>query len=51
MIKFNEKKSNVVHFRKKGKEKSNFKFSLGEQYIETIGEYKYLGLILNEYHE
>ena len=51
MIKFNEKKSNVVHFRKKGKEKSNFRFSLGEQYIETIGEYKYLGLILNEYHD
>ena len=51
MIKFNEKKSNVVHFRKKFQEKTLFTFKLGDANINIVNEYKYLGLILNEFQD
>ncbi len=43
------KKSNVVHFRKKRKPRSNFNFLFGELQLEYASKYKYLGMHLNEY--
>ena len=47
-MKINMKKTKVVEFRKKGKEKSLAKFRLGNKQIENCSTYKYLGVIFDE---
>ena len=49
MIRFNEKKSNVVHFRRKRTPLSSYDFHLGTSGLKTLSEYKYLGIVLDEY--
>ena len=48
-IKFNSKKSQVIHFRKQSKPLTEFNFKLGEELMELVNEYKYLGVMFNEY--
>lgn len=47
-VKFSGSKSNVVHFRKAGKERTSFNFTLGNLPIQIVEKYKYLGLVLHE---
>ncbi len=47
-IKFNARKSNIVHFRKTSQPRSSFKFILGNTELNVVEKYKYLGIILNE---
>jgi len=42
-------KSNIVHFRTKSMPRSNVVFTCGDQVIEYVNQYKYLGLVLNEF--
>ncbi len=48
-IKFNARKSYIVHFRKPGQPRSSFKFVLGNTELNIVEQYKYLGIILNEF--
>ena len=45
----NTEKSNVVHFRQPSTPKTSTVFSFGSGTIETIAQYKYLGVILSEH--
>ncbi len=45
----NPKKSNVAHFRKKTKPRSNFKILFVEPQLEYASKYKYLGMYLSEF--
>ena len=45
----NDSKSKVMHFRKVRRKRSVYKFYFGDQEIEQVQEYKYLGIILNEH--
>ncbi len=47
----NESKTNIVHFRNKGTHCNNVCFKLGENVLNKVEKYKYLGVILNEYLE
>jgi hypothetical protein len=42
-------KTNIIHFRKKSKSLTNFQFKIGSNIIEKVTEYKYLGVLLNEF--
>jgi len=44
----NQSKSQVVHFRKVRKKKTNFQFKLGNENLLIVPKYKYLGVILDE---
>ncbi len=48
-IKFNVRKSNIVHFRKPSQPRLSFKFVLGNTELNIVEQYKYLGIILNEF--
>ena len=45
----NASKGKIVHFRKKNKQKSNFKFHVGTSKLHVVSAYKYLGIALNEF--
>lgn len=45
----NVTKSNVVHFRKKRTKKTNCVFRMGNKEMLVVEQYKYLGIILNEF--
>ena len=47
-IKFNNQKSNVVHYRKRNTEPTRINFYLSNQMVERVKQYKYLGVILHE---
>ncbi len=49
MIKFNARKSNIVHFRNPRSLKTDFNFHLGNVNLDIVSQYKYLGIILNEF--
>jgi len=49
MIKFNEKKSNIVHYRKPHVARTSKQFLLGDCVLSIVKQYKYLGIILNEF--
>ena len=40
--------SQVVHFRGSRITQSNFKFKNGKSVLDTVSDYKYLGVILDE---
>ena len=44
----NYAKSNVIHFRNKGKERSNFVFRIGDQSFDYANVYRYLGIHMHE---
>ena len=48
-IKFNNQKSNVVHYRKRNTEPTRINFYLSNQMVERVKQYKYLGVILHEH--
>ena len=48
-ISINVSKTKIMHFRKKGRRCSNFKFLCSDCEIEYCSEYKYLGLWINEH--
>lgn len=48
-LKVNCKKTNIVHFRGKRKRKTNAVFKYNNVKIDVISEYKYLGVIFDEY--
>jgi hypothetical protein len=45
----NIEKSKVVHFRNKGKNRSNFQFRIGDCFVLFTDMYKYLGVNLHEH--
>ena len=49
MMDVNINKTKVVHFRKSNTDRTEFNFKLGNNDIEIRGNYKYLGVVLNEY--
>ena len=44
----NTDKSQIVHFRKKRKKRSDFSFSVGPTQLKPVDQYKYLGITLNQ---
>ena len=44
-MKVNVSKSKIVHYRPSGQ----FVFKLGSENLEVVSQYKYLGLVLNEF--
>ena len=45
----NVSKTKVIHFRIKSQFRTNFKFLIGDNEIEVVEKYKYLGLVLDEH--
>ena len=45
----NVAKSQVVHFRNLSMPQSSMQFKVGSTTVETVGQYKYLGLVINEF--
>ncbi len=48
-MKVNVKKTKIVHFRNKGSARTKFKFKYGANNVDIVENYKYLGLILDEF--
>ncbi len=48
-LKVNSSKSNIVHFRPRRTPKSNFAFMYNDCRLETVTNYKYLGVIFDEH--
>jgi hypothetical protein len=48
-LKVNETKSNIVYFRPSRFEQISYDFKYGHVNLKTVGEYKYLGVILDEH--
>ena len=42
-------KCGVIHFRRKGEERSKASFNVGQEAIRMVQEYKYLGCVVDEY--
>ncbi len=49
MINFNKKKSNIVHYRKPNTVRTTEQFFLRECVLSVVNQYKYLGVMLNEF--
>ena len=49
LLQINELKSNVIHFRRKRIQRSNFNFKIGNKDISFIDKYKYLGVTFSEH--
>ena len=47
-LRINYAKSNVLHFRNKGKERSTFEFHIGNQPVDYATVYRYLGIHMHE---
>ena len=45
----NPTKSKIMHFRNKGRKITKFPFKCGEDMLEVVGKYKYLGLWFTEF--
>ena len=48
-MRINKKKSNAVHFRKHQRPRTNPAFKYGDNEVNILSDYKYLGLILDEH--
>ena len=48
-LKINQTKTNVVHFRKTRKSRTEFKFLFEDNQLLVVERYEYLGLVLNEF--
>ena len=48
-LRINAEKCSVVHFRKKCVRRSIVEFRIGEEILSMVSEYKYLGIVLNEF--
>ena len=47
-LSINSEKTQITHFRNKGKKQSNFTFQFGQTPLSYTSSYKYLGFIFNE---
>ena len=45
----NFEKSKIVHFRPCSKSRPDIQFQCGDDVIETVNQYKYLGVIISEH--
>lgn len=45
----NHDKSNIIHFRSQSASRSSFVFTCGDHSLKTVGQYTYLGLLLDEF--
>ena len=45
----NINKFNIIHFRSTKQKSTNFEFKLGNKIVSKVCEYKYVGLVLNEF--
>jgi hypothetical protein len=45
----NHDKSNIIHFRSQSASRSSFEFTCGEHSLKAVGQYTYLGLLLDEF--
>ena len=48
-MKVNPQKSNVVHFRPRSCPRTSFVFKYGDQILQTVTKYKYLGIVFDEF--
>ncbi len=48
-MKTNQSKSQIVHFRPSRCNRTNFEFKIANQKLDIVDQYKYLGVLLNEY--
>jgi len=48
-LEVNTSKSKIMHFRKKSKPVCDYTFKLGNEDVEIVSKYKYLGIILDEH--
>ena len=48
-LRINAEKCSVVHFQKKCVRRSSVEFRIGEEILSMVSEYKYLGIVLNEF--
>ena len=48
-VKVSVEKCEVMHLRRKGVKRSDEKFQVGSEEIKVMGEYKYLGCVVDEY--
>ena len=48
-MRINKEKSNVVHFRNLRKPRTNVVLRFGDNELNIVSDYKYFGLILDEY--
>ena len=48
-MKVNVNKTKIVHFRTKGQPHTCFNFVYGNENVELVDKYKYLGLILDDH--
>ena len=50
-LRVNGNKCGVIHFRRKGEERSKASFNVGQEAIRMVQEYKYPGCVVDEYLE
>ena len=50
-LEINDTKTQVIHFRNPSKQRSNVQFYCGDQLLKTVPQYKYPGLVFNEFHD
>ena len=48
-LKLNGDKSSVAHFRPKRQRRSEFSFHFGQNILNTVDKYKYLGILIDEH--
>ena len=47
----NDTKTQIIHFRNPPKQRSDIQFYCGDQKLKTVSQYKYLGLVFNEFRD
>ena len=50
-LEINDTKTQIIHFRNSSKPRTSFQFYCGDQLLKTVPQYKYLGLVFNEFHD
>ncbi len=48
-LKLNVNKSKIMHFRPRHRQCTPFNFTFGDEVLEKVNEYKYLGIYLDKY--
>ena len=49
LLEINDKKSQIMHFRRKRNKRSDFNFSMGDSALQYTENYEYLGVYFNEH--
>ena len=48
-MKANINKSKIIHFRTKGHKQTEYRFKLGNEFLDIDEKYKYLGIVMDEF--